>query len=219
MTAREFLHRMHTHDNFDIDPTYVKIDVNFDDGVRPVAMREVHLFDGHYRLTVLEEEPTDTPNSMCDADLRRCVVDYRELLDVCQMPPRSGEHPSLQWMRNSVVNYQWVVESFENLCLEHRRRFGDSMRNRRRVPFGMPMYVARGKYSVPSPPPQQLPVEYQTYVQTRRWINCIHANREFYIHEMYTAHWTKREPPTWFTKATASWEAELASAHVPKHLV
>jgi hypothetical protein len=197
-------------------PTYCKIDVILDSRTTPCQIAESDIWTGHLRITALDADPDDSVRMMCDADIRRCAKDFHFILAEA-VKEKPVIHPSVAWARNAVANWQWLMQCFFNVVEAHRERFGDMPRYDTRPLSNSvhPPHVRSGYSTVAAPPPQQVPEEYRTTEHTRRWDNVVAANRQFYIHELYTARWSKTTVPDWFVKETHAFEATLASADIP----
>lgn len=99
-------------------------------------------------------------------------------------------HPSAKWVRESVENYNWLVDHFQALLNEYTHRYGKQHKTGRLLydlqspPFALKDWDW-------TPPPSCMPDEYKVG-------SLVENYREYYRKAKSHLHkWTKREPPNW----------------------
>jgi hypothetical protein len=104
-------------------------------------------------------------------------------------------HPSAIWCRNSVENYNWLVDHFFALDAEYRYRYEKTQSHASIIKMG---------YELQSPPfnlKQTDFTEMPCCMPDHLVIagDPVASYRSYYIHEkMYIKKYTKRPPPEWF---------------------
>jgi len=102
-------------------------------------------------------------------------------------------HPSAAWCRESVENYNWLVEHFFALCDEYTRRY-----KRKHI-----CSLGNLPYTIQSPPNNLKNYDWTTppSVMDDKYIiteNYIDNYRNYYKFGKANLHsWTNREPPLW----------------------
>jgi hypothetical protein len=99
-------------------------------------------------------------------------------------------HPSTVWARQSIQNYNWVVDHLHGLLQEYTHRYKKTHKTQRLF-FDLQSPPMELKDYDWTPPPSCMPEEYRigTYVDNYREY---YRKAKSHIHK-----WTNREPPDW----------------------
>lgn len=101
-------------------------------------------------------------------------------------------HPCSVWVRQNAEHYRWLYRHFKALCNQYTLRYGKVHASARlqSVLQQPPHNAFRGEFQEP---PQVVPEEYQTKVDT------VVAYRQYYIADKaYIAKWTRTHQPVWW---------------------
>jgi hypothetical protein len=196
----------------------VEIPVNLGRSEVITTIDEDDLYSQKYAIIVLSTVMECSATMLCDADLRRKVHEYRELLEFAHRKPNERpHHPSMEWVCDSPCNYDWLYEVLSNAYDEYQSRFGlllSTLKPLTPVHMMHPFDNQLGNYMHANPPPLCVPEEYRVYSHSSRWENAVETYRQYYIHEMYDARWSATNAPDWFTTGVRNFEADLASADI-----
>lgn len=101
-------------------------------------------------------------------------------------------HPCAKWIRESVENYQWLVDHYFALCSEFEYRREKKHATSQRINWHVTSPPHKLRDWDWTPPPCAMPDQYkisQDYVENYREY---YRKGKVHLHE-----WTKREPPSW----------------------
>jgi len=158
-------------------------------------------------IFIVEENPADAAQALCDRHVTKMLLETAQLL--CAPFPQ-GEapykrthynHPASVWTRANVANYFWVLQHGKALCreFEHRREKRHKSADVVDWCFSAAISLNLPQQSVPDYPALCMPDEYKQD-------NAIASYRAYYkakLQEWSTrdrplvAKWTNRQPPKW----------------------
>ena len=150
-------------------------------------------------IFAVDSDPKIAAQQLCDKHVVKMILESAQML--CAVFP-NGEapykrafynHPCTKWARESVENYEWLLNHAYAMWQEYTRRYGKVHKSLNAIGWCGSNYH---KLNIPSkgltPFAQAMPEEYKN--------DCsVTAYRSYYNGEKaYFAKWTKRETPNWF---------------------
>jgi hypothetical protein len=154
----------------------------------------------------LSEDPYEAARMQADKHVVKMILESAQLLSTAHrvldgdpLPDRRQDlfykathknHPSAKWVRESVENYNWLVDHFDALLCEYTHRY-NKVHACARLLYDIQSppkaLVAWDK----TPPPCCMPDDCKVG-------NYIDNYREYYRkHKAHIHKWTNREPPKW----------------------
>jgi hypothetical protein len=105
-------------------------------------------------------------------------------------------HPSAIWTRESLSNYNWLLELTKELCKEYTYRYGKIHKCEKEYL----QILEENKPNIPdigfTPPKQAMPDTYK--IETNNIEDSIEAYRQYYFFEKsHMFNWKNREIPEW----------------------
>ena len=150
-------------------------------------------------IFAVDNDPKIAAQQLCDKHVVKMILESAQML--CAVFPNGDapykrafyNHPCTKWARESVENYEWLLNHAYAMCQEYTRRYGKVHKSLNAIGWCGSNYH---KLNIPSkgltPFAQAMPEEYKN--------NCgVTAYRSYYNGEKaYFAKWTKRKTPNWF---------------------
>tara|TARA_R100000664_G_scaffold33096_1_gene49346 strand:- start:584 stop:1066 length:483 start_codon:yes stop_codon:yes gene_type:complete len=150
-------------------------------------------------IFAVDNDPKIAAQQLCDKHVVKMILESAQML--CAVFPNGDapykrafyNHPCTKWARESVENYEWLLNHAYAMCQEYTRRYGKVHKSLNAIGWCGSNYH---KLNIPSkgltPFAQAMPEEYKN--------DCsVTAYRSYYNGEKaYFAKWTKRETPNWF---------------------
>ena len=157
----------------------------------------------------LSRDPYESARMQCDKHVVKMILESAQLLstahrildgnDLNVLPDHREElfyrvthknHPSAKWARESVENYNWLVDHLDGLLSEYTHRYYKTHKC-----FDM-------LYDIQSPPKELVNwdwTEPPSCMPDDCKIGTVVENyREYYRkHKLHFCKWTNREPPNW----------------------
>ena len=155
----------------------------------PLTAAEMHC-DKHCVKMILE-----TAQMLCTAHRH---LDGDEQADKLGMYKTAHlNHPSTQWVRGSLLQYEWTYHLFKFLCDEYTYRFNKVHKTDAKLrkvlktpPYALHLAFAPEEYTQP---PQCMPDQYKVPD------DAVQAYRNYYIGEKaYFAKWAYTRTPEWW---------------------
>ena len=146
----------------------------------------------------LDEDPKQCAQWHCDKHCVKMILETAQLLSTAHWetggkgPYRSTHknHPCAVWARESLANYNWLVQLGKELCLEYTARYGRS--HKTMGPLGWLLF---NKPRIPdvgfTEPPQCMPCQYKCD-------DTVIAYRSYYMGDKASICTWKRNRPEWF---------------------
>ena len=168
----------------------------------PLRAAEMHC-DKHCVKMILE-----TAQMLCTAHR---TLDGDEQADKLGMYKTAHlNHPSTQWVRGSLLQYEWTYHLFKFLCDEYTYRFNKVHKTdaKLREALKEPPYFLRWVLRANSNPPLVPSSSINTYTQPPQCMpdqykvpdDAVKAYRNYYIGEKaYFAKWAYTRTPEWWT--------------------
>jgi hypothetical protein len=139
---------------------------------------------------VIDGKETEVLTS--DKGPKKMLILPNDIMDDTLYQATHVNHPSAKWVRESVVNYFWLLGHFKDLLAEYTFRYGkihkcNSMWDCLLIP---PKGIRRGLLF--SPPPCCMPTKYIVDEDTVINYRMYYRYGKKHLHK-----WTKREKPDW----------------------
>ena len=114
-------------------------------------------------------------------------------------------HPSAIWVRESLSNYNWLVDLTKELCNEYTYRYGKIHKSEKEYLS----ILDENKPNIPdigfTPPKQAMPETYKIY--SDKIEDGIEAYRQYYFYEKsHMFSWKKRDIPVWIKETQELFE-------------
>lgn len=150
-------------------------------------------------IFVLSQDPIKAAQMQCDKHVVKMVLETAQLL--CSPFPK-GEapykrshynHPSAQWARESLQNYEWLITHGLALCAEYQFRYGKVHKSKAVI-----LWCQKHFRKLKLPSQGRTPFA-QVVKENCLSSNPVTAYRRYYLQEKRKiAKWTGRKPPFWW---------------------
>ncbi len=150
-------------------------------------------------IFAVNNNPKTAAQELCDKHVVKMILESAQML--CAVFPNGDapykrafyNHPCTRWARESVENYEWLLDHAYAMCQEYTRRYGKVHKSLDTIQWCGSNYH---KLNIPRKGltkfAQAMPEQYKN--------DCsVTAYRAYYNGEKaYFAKWTKRDQPEWF---------------------
>ena len=155
----------------------------------------------------LDSSPAHCASDHCDKHVVKMILEYAQLMSTAHhvidgdkaspllYKKTHVNHPSAVWVRQSRMNYWWIMSLWLCLLNEYTHRYGKKHKTERLKPL-----LTRLPYGIPNAdftePPQCMPEEFKK-------TSTIEAYRAYYLGaKADIAQWRYTPTPQWFKEHT-----------------
>lgn len=168
-------------------------------------------------IFVLHRNPETAAKYACDKHVVKMILESSQMLCSAHPPSRAPykrthyNHPCSVWVRESIDNYNWLLEHAEALSAEYTRRYGKVHKSSKVIAWcrrNKPRIIQQGL----TPFAQAMPDQYKHR-------NPVRAYRAYYLGEKSRfAKWKLGEPRWWKVAQKNSGAFRVASRSSAKRV-
>jgi len=149
-------------------------------------------------IFAVNNSPIIAAQELCDKHIVKQGLESCQMLcNVFEVAPYKRthyNHPCSKWVRDTIKNYDWLIEHCREIFKEYTRRYGRIHKSQAVLEWILNNYSSVNLPSMPQTPHFQcMPVEYKQN-------DFVKAYQTFYIKDKTFAKWKMGNIPVWFVK-------------------